>query len=714
MRTAAPSSARAAASAAIQARRGGSGPATGTEAAARVRALREEIRRHDHLYYVLDQPEISDEAYDRLFDELVRLEAAFPGLVTADSPTQRVGGAPRAGVATARHVVPLLSLESTRDFADVVRFDERVRRAAGGSAVYVLQPKLDGVSLEVVYEGGVLARAVTRGDGAEGEDVTPNARTIRSLPLRLGGDHVPPGRVAVRGEVILPLPDFAGLNRRLAGAGEEPFANPRNAAAGSLRQLDPRVTASRPLAFQAYEVLDAAGPAFTTDLEALHALVSWGFLVPERIRTASSVDEVRRCHAEWAASRDRHPVEIDGVVVKVDSLALRRALGTTARHPRWAIALKFEPRHGTTRVEEIVVQVGRTGVLTPVALLRPVDVGGVTVSRATLHNRRELARRDVRPGDTVRVHRAGDVIPEIVGRVETGARRGRPFRFPARCPACGTRVVEEGPFTRCPNRFGCPAQLTATLVHFASRDAFDIPGLGVRTSSALVRLGLVRHAAKLFALAEDDLRRVPGFAAVSAAKLVRAIQARKRIPLDRLLVALGIPEVGPAVARELAERFATLDALRGASAAELDAVPGIGGRMAEAIHGHLRAPEVARGIDALLGAGVHATSVERPEGPLDGFSFVFTGRLETLSRHDAEARAAAAGARVGSSVARATDYLVVGEEPGARLERARALGVETITETEFLRMLGLTPDGGPGRRSGADGGIVESRTRREP
>lgn len=657
--------------------------------AERARALREEIRRHDHLYYVLDQPEIPDEAYDRLFDELVRLEAARPDLVTPDSPTQRVGGAPRAGVATARHVVPLLSLESTRDFADVVRFDERVRRAAGGSAaVYVLQPKLDGVSLEVVYEGGVLTRAVTRGDGVEGEDVTPNARTIRSLPLRLGGDHAPPGRVAVRGEVILRVPDFAALNQRLAGAGEAPFANPRNAAAGSLRQLDPRITAARPLAFQAYEILDAAGAAFTTDLEALHALVSWGFRLPERIRTAPSVEGVRDYHAEWAAARDEHPVEIDGVVVKVDSLALRRTLGATARHPRWAIALKFEPRHGTTRVEEIVVQVGRTGVLTPVALLRPVDVGGVTVGRATLHNRRELARRDVRPGDTVRVHRAGDVIPEIVGRVETGGRRGPPFRFPARCPACRTRVVEEGPFTRCPNRFGCPAQLTATLVHFAARDAFDIPGLGVHTASALVRRGLVRYAADLFALSEDDLRGVPGFAAVSAARLVRAIRARKRIPLDRLLVALGIPEVGPAVANSLAGRFATLDALRGASAAELDAVPGIGGRMAEAIHGHLRAPEVARGIDALLQAGVSATPVGQAAGPLSGHSFVFTGKLETLSRHEAEARAAAAGARVSSSVSRATDYLVVGAGPGSKLDRARSLGVETTTETEFLRMLG--------------------------
>lgn len=674
---------------AVSAPRAGPASAGRGAAAARIRELREEVRRHDHLYYDLDRPAITDEAYDRLFEELLRLEEAFPELAAPDSPTQRVGGAPREEFTAVRHVAPLLSLESTRDPDEVRRFAERARREAGGAVRFVLEPKLDGVSLELVYEHGLLARAVTRGDGEEGEDVTANARTIRTIPLRLADAHEEvPELLAVRGEVMMRLSGFAALNRALPAAGGEPFANPRNAAAGSLRQLDPRVTASRPLHLVAYEVLASSGGAAPrTGREAVASLRRWGFRVPDRVELTDGAEGILRYRARWAADRDRIDYEIDGVVAKADPLVLRERMGSTARHPRWAVAFKFEPRLGVTRVEDVVVQVGRTGALTPVALLRPVDVGGVTVSRATLHNPGELRRRDVRPGDTVRVHRAGDVIPEIVERVDPGRRRGPPFRFPDRCPACGAAVVERGPLAFCPDRFGCRAQLAATLVHFAGREALDVPGVGARTAEALVSEGGVRRVADLFRLGEEDVQHLPGFGELSAAKLVRSIQARKRAPLHRLLAALGIPEVGPAVAKALAVRFGTLEALRGASAGEIDAVPGVGARMAEAIHGWLHTPEVARGIDALLEAGVQAEPERRPGGALAGLTVAFTGRLGGLTRPEAEARAAAAGAHVASTVRRATDYLVAGEEPGSKLERARALGVRTIGEGEFLEML---------------------------
>ncbi len=671
-------------------------PLSRSRAARRARELREEIARHDHLYYVLDRPEISDETYDRLYSELARLEDEFPGLATDDSPTRRVGGAPREGWVAVRHVAPLLSLESTREMENVERFDARLRKAAGRPVVHLLQPKLDGLSLEAVYAHGVLARAVTRGDGIEGEDVTANARTIRTLPLRLRGDRPAPARLSVRGEVILPLAGFQAVNRQLVEAGAEPFANPRNAAAGSLRQLDPRVTAARPLAFHAYEVLDVSGISFTTDAEALHALVEWGFRVPDRVRVAGSLAGVRGYHAEMAAARESLPYEVDGIVVKADSLALRERVGSTSRHPRWAIALKFAPRHGVTRIDGIAVQVGRTGIVTPVALLRPVDVGGVTVSRATLHNRAELARRDIRPGDTVRVHRAGDVIPEIVERVETDARRGAPFRFPAKCPACGAALAEDGPVTRCPGRLACPAQLAAAVVYLAGRGGLDIAGLGPRTAAALVEMGMVRGLADVFRLTEHDLRRLPGFAGVSARKLAAAIRGRRTVALPRLLVALGIPGAGPATAHDLAGNFGSLEAIRRAAAEALDEVPGIGRTMAEEIHGWLHAPGVARGIDALLDAGVRPLAFPgRDAGPLRGVTLVFTGALPTLTRGDAEERARRAGARVASAVSHATDYLVAGDDPGSRLDRARALGVATITEDGFLRLLRPGAEDGP-------------------
>jgi DNA ligase (NAD+) len=652
-------------------------------AAARIERLRGAIRRHDYLYYVLDRPEISDAAYDRLFHELQRLEAAWPALARADSPTRRVGGAIRAGFATLPHTVELLSLEATRDPETVGRFVAQVR-ARAPAARFVLEPKLDGASVELVYQRGVLRHAITRGTGREGEDVTANARTVRSIPLRLRGS-AGSRRLAIRGEVLMGLRDFERLNRALLARGGEPFANPRNAAAGSLRQLDPGMTAARPLRFVAYEILGGLG-RIRTEQAALRALNDWGLATPERTVLADRLPEIVAYRRALAAVRERLDYEIDGVVVKVDDLLLRRRLGQTSHHPRWALAFKFEPRVEVTRVEGIAVQVGRTGVLTPVALLRPVDVGGVTVSRATLHSREVVAARDIRVGDKVRLHRAGDVIPEVVERIaEPGRRRRPPFRMPPKCPSCGARVVARGPQTFCPNRLGCPGQLRARLVHLASSQGFDIPGLGPSVAAALVDLGIVRAPADLFRLSPADLLRVPGFAPRSAEKLARAIQASKRIELSRFLGALGIPGVGPVAARALANAFRDVRAIMRAGPERLRAVPGLGPAMAASVHGFLEERHTRRAIADLLAAGVRV----RPtgSGPLAGRRFVFTGSLRRFTRPEAARALESLGGRVGETVGRAVDYVVVGTDPGRKLRDARRLGIPTIAEERFVRML---------------------------
>jgi DNA ligase (NAD+) len=658
-------------------------------AARRIAELRRLIRHHDRLYYVLDRPGISDTAYDRLFAELERLERAHPDLVTPDSPTQRVAGAPAAGFPVVEHTAPMLSLEATREAAEVRRFVERVGRG-GRRALCLLQPKLDGASIELVFERGALARAVTRGDGERGEGVTANARTIRSLPRRLRlaqGTPVPP-LLAVRGEVLLPLRAFQRLNAALVARGEEPFANPRNAAAGSLRQLDSRITARRPLTLLVYEVLSVRGASFRTDREALAALKGWGFRVPAPLAIAADADAILAYREQLAARRDRLDYEIDGVVIKVDDLEGRRRLGATSHHPRWALAYKFAPRTEVTRIEAIAVQVGRTGVLTPVALLRPVDVSGVTVSRATLHNPEELRRRDIRPGDTVRIARAGDVIPEVVERIpRRGERRRGPFRMPARCPSCGTAVVRSGPLALCPNRLGCPAQLVGRLIHFASSGALDIEGLGPETATELVRRGLVRTPADLFGLAPADLHRLPGFAERSAAKLAEAIHARRSVPLPRLLNALAIPGVGPATARDLATRFSSLDALARARASDLARVPGIGQRSAAAITGFFADRYNRRAIAALKNAGVRASASRVARGPFSGKSFVFTGGLQRFDRDRAQALVESLGGRVSSSVSARTDFVVVGEASGTKLADARRLGIPTLDEAGFLALV---------------------------
>jgi DNA ligase (NAD+) len=657
----------------------------------RIAELRETIRHHDYLYYVLDRPEISDAEYDRLFQELRGLEERFPELITPDSPTQRVAGQPRPGFSEIEHTARMLSLESSAEEDAVRRFDARLRSAlADGAVAYVVEPKLDGVSLELVYEDGSLAWAATRGDGRVGEDVTANVRTIGSVPLKLrtGARAIPP-RLSLRGEAIMLIGEFERLNARLTQEDKPVFANPRNAAAGSLRQLDPSVTAERPLTFYAYEIMTIEGAAPAEQWDTLGALRDWGFKVSRHARRAGSIDEAIEIHHELERERDDLEYEVDGVVMKVDDLAARDSLGVTAHHPRWAFAYKFEPRREVSEILDIVVQVGRTGKLTPVAMLRPVDVGGVTVSRASLHNREEIERKDIRVGDKARIQRAGDVIPQVVERVaEPGKKRKRAFKMPARCPSCGGPVVSHGPLDFCTNGLACPAQLKARIQHFASRDALDMHGLGERTVEQLLASGMVESVADLFRLEETDLLQLEGFAELSAKNLIDAIQRAKQVTLDRFLFALGIPEIGSQTARDLAQHFGNLDAFLAASREELEAVPGVGPKVAEAVSDFLASPATRKTIADLRKQGVELSEPEvSGDGQFAGLTFVFTGALASITRGEAEEIVHSLGGRTSSSISKKTDYVVVGSDPGSKYERAKQLDVKTLSEEEFLKLV---------------------------
>jgi DNA ligase (NAD+) len=674
-------------------------------AAERAAELRSQIRHHDYLYYVKDSPEVSDEEYDRLYRELQALEAEHPGLVTPDSPTQRVAGAPLDELPTVLHVAPLLSLDSSAEEAQLRRFDERVRKALGEDVPvrYVLEPKLDGASVELVYEEGRFAQGSTRGDGQRGEGITENLRTIAAVPLGLRATKRPaPPRLAVRGEVFMPIEGFERLNEGLLNEGKEPYANPRNSAAGSLRQLDPQLTAGRPLDCFAYDVLGADwgdGDPVSTQAEVLEALAEWGFRVSPEVRPgAASVEEMIEYHAGLLERRDDLDYEIDGVVIKLDDLAARERMGTTSHHPRWAFAYKFPPRKEVTRVMTIFPSVGRTGVVTPVAMLRPVELGGVTVSRATLHNREEVARKDIREGDLVRVQRAGDVIPQVLERIEeTGKERGPEFRMPERCPSCGTELVERGPFTVCPNSFECPAQLAGRIVHFGSRRALDVEHLGDETAKLLVSEGLVRQLPELFDLKAEELEPLPGFAELSAKNLVEGIEKASHVELHRFLYALGIPEVGITTARDLAGHFRTFERIRHATEEELQEVSGVGPRMAEQITAFFADERIGEVLDRLLDGRV--TLVELPgelgeegaaarvERPLEGVTMVFTGSLERLTRDEAKELAEGLGAKVAGSVSKKTGYVVAGADPGSKYDKAEELGVTILDEEDFAELL---------------------------
>ncbi len=661
----------------------------------RVERLRAEIRAADHDYYVLDRPRLPDAEYDALYRELVALEQAHPGLADPASPTQRVPGAVADGFAPFAHPVPMVSLDAVPDeagFRDWVESGDRFLKSTAPRR-YSVEPKIDGVSLELIYEQGRLVTAATRGDGSTGEDVTANVRTLRSVPLALSGDEVPEW-LAVRGEAYIRTADFAALNRALEEAGEEVFANPRNCCAGSLRQLDPAIPASRPLRFLAYAVAAVRGRTFARQSEILAALRSFGLPTNPDGATATGPDEVVALWQALAARRDALGYEIDGVVVKEDDLALQERLGLRNRSPRWAVAWKFPPRQARTRVRRVVWTVGRTGVVTPSADLDPVPLAGVTVSRATLHNVDELARLGLREGDPVLLERAGDVIPKVV-RVLAEERRGdeRAVSVPSACPECST-ALERAPgkvALRCPNP-ACPAQALRLLVHFGSRLGADIRGLGEKQAENLLRAGLVRDAADLFRLRLEDVASLDRFAEKSAANLLAQIEAAKTVPLDRFLFALGIPEVGERSGRLLARAFGTLERLGAATRDELLALDEVGEALADAVTGWFARPGHQDLLRRLHAAGVRPAPVEAPQGgAFSGMTVVLTGTLEALSRDEAKALVEAQGGRAGSAVSARTSLVVAGPGAGSKLKQAQALGVPVIDEAEFLRRAGRAP-----------------------
>ncbi len=673
------------------------------EARKRIEQLAAEIREHDYRYYALDKPSISDGAYDRLFRELQELEEAHPDLRPADSPTLRVGGALRAGFRKVRHTKPMGSLDSLMNEQEAREFDARIKKGLGledglfaGEVTYLAEPKFDGLSIELVYQDGVLVRGSTRGDGETGEDVTENLRTIRAIPLRLrdeGPAEGRRGRLAVRGEALMPVAEFEALNKRLIQEDQEPFASARNSAAGTVRQLDPGITASRKLDFYAYDVLDSENATFATQHAMLEALRAWGFHVEKSAKRCDGIEAVVAYHAKFAEKRDALAYEIDGVVAKVDDRSTHARLGVRSRSPRWAFAFKFPPRVEVTKLLDIVVQVGRTGKLTPVALLQPVDVSGVTVSRATLHNQDEIDRKDVRIGDTVRVRRAGDVIPEVVEVLQEHRPKGaKPFALPDTCPVCEAKVVREGAYHLCTNGLSCPAQLERHIAHFTSRGAMDIVGLGEKTVKQLLEKGLVKDLADIYHVTPIDLVGLEGFAEKSIDNLSQAIEASKKPRLDRFLFALGIEHVGTTVAQLLADHYGALSGIMDAREEDLQEIRGIGPEVAESVHHFFSNKRNRKVIERLLKAGVRPAAEARPSGPrpLDGETVVFTGGLETMPRPDAQRLAERAGARVTSGVSRKVTLVVAGPGAGSKLEDAQRLGITVISESEFLKRIGAS------------------------
>ncbi len=665
------------------------------EAAEQVEALREGIEYHDYLYYVKSDPEVSDATYDRLFSRLQELEEAFPDLDSPNSPTKRVGAPPADELERREHTRVMLSLDAVMERDEVREFHRRVREKVGRSEnMYTLEPKFDGLSVEVVYRDGELDCGTTRGDGRTGEDITRNLRTIGALPLRLRREADPPSFLAVRGEVIMPREGFQELNRERVERGEDAFANPRNAAAGIVRQLDPSKVADKPLTIFFYEILEVEGADPDSHWDTLKRFGEWGLQTSGHNRRGSTLEDLAGFHSRMSGSRDDLGFEIDGVVIKLDDYGAREEMGTRQRSPRWAVAWKFEPKKEVTRLRDIVVQVGRTGKLTPVALLDPVDVGGVTVSRATLHNAGEVERKDARPGDKVRVKRAGDVIPEVVERIrEPGRERAEPFEMPGECPVCGSEVFREGAYHYCPGGLSCRAQLKGSLVHYASREAMDIDHLGEETAKALIEREMVEDIADLYGLKTEQLEELEGFAERSASQLHDAIQSAKSPRLDRFLYALGIRHVGRHVAGVLAGELGDLDSVRKASADRLREIDEIGPEIADSIAGFFGDGKNTEVLDRLLDAGVEPRPVKGgSEGPLEGVSVVFTGGLEGCTRSKARRRVEDLGGRVTDSVSSNTDYLVVGDDPGSKLEDARDEGsVEILDEEGFEDLL---KDGG--------------------
>jgi len=661
----------------------------------RAKELRDLINYHNYLYYVLDSPEVSDEQWDAWFAELKKIEEEHPELVTPDSPTQRVGAKPSEKFESHRHIVPMLSLDNAFDEVEFEAFYKRVARALGVPEdtrfEFSGELKFDGLSLSLTYVDGVLQTAATRGDGEVGENITPNARTIHTIPLRLRTDA--PGTIEVRGEVILDRKEFERINRERVERGEPPFANPRNAASGSCRQLDPKITAMRKLSFWAWGIGATGGLKISTQWELYNWLKEAGFRVSEHTRMLKGLDACLKFIEEWSTKREALNYDCDGLVFKINDWALQNRLGFTSRGPRWAIAYKFAARQATTKLKEILWQVGRTGVLTPVAILEPVRVSGVIVKRATLHNYDELLRRDVRPGDIVIVQRAGEVIPEVVGPVTKSGHRASIPKPPEKCPVCKTKLVKKAGEValRCPNP-RCPAQHSERIIHFVSRNGMDVEGLGAKHILRFMELGYIQDAADIYHLKEykDELIGLERMGEKSVSNLINAIEASKKRPLNRFLFALGIPNVGEAAAFDIAKHFRTLERIQKASYEDFLEVRDIGPNTARELVEFFESDETRRILQRLKEAGVKPQPIavsEEKANPFSGKTVVFTGKLEAMTREDAESLVRKLGGRASSSVSKETDLVVAGPGAGSKLDHARKYGVKIISEKEFLEIL---------------------------
>jgi DNA ligase (NAD+) len=662
----------------------------------KIEALREKIRHHEYRYYVLDDPEISDADFDKLMNELKRIEAGHPNLITPDSPTQRVGGKPREGFVKAKHSSPMLSLDNAYSEEELRDWERRVHELSGRTDLeYMCELKLDGMSLALVYADGHLARGITRGDGTIGEDVTANVRTVRSIPLSIPKDKSKksgiPADFEVRGEMLMPIAAFRKLNEEREKQGLAVFANPRNFTAGTVRQLEPSITAQRRMDFFAYFLLKDGQTFFDRQSKTMDALGAAGFKVNPNRRLAKNLDEVWKFIQSWEGKRESLPYEIDGIVIKVDRTAWQRELGFTGKAPRWAIAYKFAARGAVTQIEDIVPQVGRTGKLTPVAWLKPAAIGGTTVSRATLHNMDEIERLGVKIGDWVEVERGGDVIPKVVRVVEDKdhPRGHKQFEMPEHCPVCGGNVVRTPGEAdhRCVNA-NCPAKLQGTILHFASRHVMNIDGLGEALVNQLGERGLVKNVADLYKLTKDDLLKLERMGEKSAENVLREIEASKKLPLERVIYGLGIRMVGERTAQFLAEHFGSLDAIMNASAEELEEVNEVGPRIAESIVEFFADEHNRRLVNDLRKAGLTFTGQKKEKGTkLAGKTFVLTGTLERHTRDEAKKMIEDAGGRVSGSVSKKTDYVVAGSDAGSKLDKARELGVSVIGEDELEKLV---------------------------
>ncbi|OIP43906.1 MAG: DNA ligase (NAD(+)) LigA [Deltaproteobacteria bacterium CG23_combo_of_CG06-09_8_20_14_all_51_20] len=666
-----------------------------------IKELREAIEHHNYRYYVLDSPEISDAEYDRLFKRLVLLEKEHPDLAAPDSPTQRVGAPSQSAFSEVKHRRPMLSLENCFSYEEVKEFDQRVKKllvkasaiGQSESLEYTVEPKIDGLAVELVYRGGLLVSAATRGDGYVGENITANAKTILAVPLRLEkrpGSTAIPDLLEVRGEIYMEKEAFDILNKSRTVNGESVFANPRNAAAGSVRQLDPKVTARRSLSMFCYGVGSPDGAECFTQYELMMRLQGWGLRINRAlIKVCRNPEEIILCLGEIERDREGLPYEIDGAVIKVNRLDLQDLLGEKARTPRWALAYKFKPNQETTRITKIEVQVGRTGALTPVAHLEPVSIGGVVVRRATLHNEQEIARKDIREGDRVVVQRAGDVIPEVVTAIHS-VRNGteKPFSMPSECPLCGTAVVRRPneKIVECPNA-GCPGRVREALKHFVSRRAMNIDGIGDKIITQLYERGMVKDPADIYALTFEDIMKLDKIEDKAAGNLIAAIEKSKYTTLSRFIYALGIRHVGESVAQLLADSFGDIGLLTKATEEDLTAIPGLGPEISGSIISFFDDSTTRDMVDRLLGAGVSFEETFVRESPVSGKSFVITGTLESMKRSEAQELIVRRGGRVSSTVSKSTDFLVAGQSPGSKLDKAKKLGVSILSEDGFLRLL---------------------------